>query len=100
MALRSQSPPDRTCGVRADAVSHAFVIRLWLEEAAGFGQSLWRGHITHVPSGERQYLLSLDDVRTFMAIHVPGVSLGTPRAFLYRLWLRLKKRLPQRLPRL
>ena len=40
--------------------SLSFVIRIWLEETAEeAGQAMWRGHLTHVPSGQRRYFASL-----------------------------------------
>ncbi len=51
--------------VSIESNTHSFVIRIWLEdppdeETAG----QWRGHITHVRSGERRYLRDLDDILT------------------------------------
>ena len=45
-------------------MGHSFVIRMWPEEmAVTTGSILWRGHITHVPSGERHYFQDLDALR-------------------------------------
>lgn len=45
----------------------SFIIKVWLEETAEeAGQAIWRGHITHVPSGERQYITDLDQLRWFV----------------------------------
>jgi hypothetical protein len=41
--------------------THAFVIKIWLEES-----TRWRGHITHVPSGERHYIETLDEIDDFI----------------------------------
>lgn len=50
-----------------ESTSQSFIVKIWLEEtAAEAGRALWRGHITHVPSGERRYLKSLDDVAAFI----------------------------------
>jgi hypothetical protein len=47
--------------------THSFIVRIWLEEAAqGASQAVWRGHITHVPSGERCYIKELNDIRDFI----------------------------------
>lgn len=36
---------------------HSFIVKLWREEADGQAdQGNWRGHVTHVPSGERHYI--------------------------------------------
>ena len=47
--------------------NHSFIVKIWLEESAEAGHSArWRGHITHVPSGERRYLISLSDILVFI----------------------------------
>ena len=42
------------------------------------GEAIWRGSITHVPSGERRYLHNLDDILGFIAPYLQqmGVRLG------------------------
>jgi hypothetical protein len=46
----------------------SFVVRLWIEEAASQRRSaLWRGHITHVASGEQRHFTRLYDVSAFIA---------------------------------
>jgi hypothetical protein len=46
----------------------SFIVKIWLEETAEeAGAATWRGHITHVPSGDRQYIKDLDQVRDFVA---------------------------------
>jgi hypothetical protein len=83
---------DSAPSVGAEAGSHAFVIRLWQEEAADVGRrQLWRGHITHLPGGERRYLFHLDDVVAFMTVYVPAADVGARGGFLYRAWLGLKQ---------
>lgn len=47
---------------------HSFVVKLWLEEeTTDQGGPLWRGHITHVPSGERSFFQNLGDIVIFIA---------------------------------
>jgi hypothetical protein len=46
--------------------THAFVIRIWLEEGKEEGRAIWRGHITHVLSGRRSYFDSLEGITTFI----------------------------------
>jgi hypothetical protein len=57
--------------------SISFVIRLWREETAvGPEGAIWRGHVTHVPSGERHYfqdMASLDGV--FESYLQPNMSI-------------------------
>jgi hypothetical protein len=42
-----------------------FVVRLWLE-GGDEGPRVWRGHITHVMSGERRYVQSLEGIDAFI----------------------------------
>ena len=48
----------------ADAMtSVSFIVRLWLEETAvDAGQAVWRGHVTHIPSGHRQHFSALEQL--------------------------------------
>lgn len=45
----------------------SFIIKIWLEETAEEAHdAVWRGHITHVPSGERRYLKDLESILAFI----------------------------------
>jgi hypothetical protein len=40
---------------------HSFIVRIWLEEStAEAPQPSWRGSITHVLSGRRQFFVDLE----------------------------------------
>ncbi len=53
----------------------AFIVKFWLEETAEeVGNSFWRGHITHVPSGKRVYLNRIREIREFIAPYLIGVD--------------------------
>jgi hypothetical protein len=59
--------------------TQSFIIRIWVEERADEGgQGVWRGHITHVPSGERRYLKTLGEIGDFIAPYLEemGVIIG------------------------
>ena len=58
-----------------ESVTHSFVVRIWLEED---NRAKWRGHITHVPSGTRQYVEQLADIVDFIGPYVDGMKLGKP----------------------
>jgi hypothetical protein len=49
---------------------HSFVVTIWREEtpAESPGRG-WRGHITHVPSGERRYLRRLCEIVSFVTAY-------------------------------
>ena len=68
---------------------HSFIIKVWLEETLDTtDRVVWRGHITHVPTGERRYVQHLGDIVAFIVTYLQmmGVkfSIGT------KLWLRLR----------
>jgi hypothetical protein len=55
-----------------DQRTHAFVIRIWLEEIdSATRQATWRGHVTHVLSGDRRYISQLADIVDFIATYLP-----------------------------
>ncbi len=62
--------------------SHSFIVKIWLEESLEEAdEATWRGHITHVPSQERRYLNTLDDVVDFIGPYLErlGVKPGAYR---------------------
>lgn len=62
-----------------ESTSQSFIVKIWVEETAEeAGEIIWRGHVTHVPSGERRYLRTLDDVSAFIEPYLLrlGVTLG------------------------
>ena len=69
----------------------SFIIKIWLEDTLDEAdEATWRGHITHVPSGERRYLKSLADIGYFVARYLAamGVKVDPPRSrsIRSRLW--------------
>lgn len=64
------SRPEMNAQSSADlfeANTHSFVLRIWREETqVANGETLWRGHITHVLSGQRRYFQRLSDVIGFI----------------------------------
>jgi len=51
----------------SEAQLHSFIIKLWLEDAAGKGnRSAWSGQIRHVPGGEHRYIKNFDEMTEFM----------------------------------
>jgi len=58
-----------------EATTHPFIVRIWLEEsAAEAGQATWRGYVTHVPSGERRYIQTLDEIGAFIAPYLESMG--------------------------
>jgi len=60
--------------------THSFIVKIWLEESVEEdGRATWRGHITHVLSGDRRYLKEMDDITTFIRPNLEqmGVVFGS-----------------------
>ena len=50
-----------------------------LEEAVEeAGHVIWRGHITHVPSGKRQYIKELDEMKQFVLPYLKQLGVEAP----------------------
>lgn len=80
--------------------AHAFVVRIWLEETREeAGKAIWRGHVTHVLSGERRYLKDLDDILAFIVPYLDqmGVEMGV--RWRMKQWLGRRRRRWKRLRR-
>jgi hypothetical protein len=58
-----------------ESKTHSFIVKIWLEEmASDVGRAMWRGHITHVPDGERRYLQSTDEISAFIDLYLGGMD--------------------------
>ncbi|MGH2458928.1 MAG: hypothetical protein ACRDIY_08675, partial [Chloroflexota bacterium] len=76
-----------------EAQRQSFVVIVWLEEAPSReGRAVWRGHITHVPSGERRYVTTLDDVPAFIAPYLQRMGVTLNLKWHVCLWLRRFRR--------
>ncbi len=73
--------------------THSFIVKIWLE---GNGNSdrpvTWRGHITHVPSGQRRYLQNLSELIDFMVPYLEQINARIDAYWRMRRWV--KRRIP------
>ena len=70
---------------------HSFVIRFWLEDTdEALGQVIWRGHITHVASGERRYIKEPDSITDFITPYLEGWGKKFGIGWRMRRWLLTK----------
>ena len=68
--------------------THSFIIKIWIEEVTDETKHVvWRGHITHVPDGARQYLNGLPDIQKFIAPYLKamGAEVGKGK---WRQWMK------------
>jgi hypothetical protein len=55
----------------SEAEVHSFILKVWrVEEGEDADRPLWRGHITHVPGGERRYVQDLEEITSFVASYL------------------------------
>jgi hypothetical protein len=58
-----------------ESKTHSFIVKIWLEQTATeAGRAKWRGHITHVPDGERRYVQNLDEISAFIDPYLEGMD--------------------------
>jgi hypothetical protein len=74
---------------------HSFIIKVWIEETAEeAGRATWRGHITHVPGGERRYIDNLDDIIAFVSHYLTGMGVRFGLRARVSRWLKPWKQRP------
>jgi hypothetical protein len=72
-----------------EASPQSFILKVWLEETREEeGQSIWRGHITHVPSGKRRYVQALNEVPAFIAPYLEAMGVRATGHVSFRNWWR------------
>ena len=72
---------------------HSFIIRVWLEETnEKTGRTALRGHLTHVPSGKRQYIKDLSEIPSLIAFYLGIDGLKANWWNRMKQWLRIQKR--------
>ncbi|MBZ5520643.1 MAG: hypothetical protein LAP21_00080 [Acidobacteriia bacterium] len=67
---------------------HSFVVKIWSEQPDKDAAPRWRGHITHVPSNERRYLKSLEDISEFVDIYLQRMRVRVDLRWKLKRWLR------------
>jgi hypothetical protein len=66
-----------------ESIVRTYVLRVWQE-----GPGSWRGHITDVTTGERQYVDDIDGVAAFLAARMELMGLRCGLRWRVRTWLR------------
>lgn len=74
--------------------TQSFIVKVWVEDSSETtSQVAWHGHITHIPSHERHYLHSLDEIPAFIAPHLEAMGVQTSKHRRFQQWLqRFRKR--------
>ena len=73
--------------------THSFIIKIWLEETlAEDGRAIWRGHITHIPGGERRYLKQFSDIVAFIVPYLNEMGVDPEMSSRVKQWFRRFRR--------
>ena len=64
--------------------THSFIVKIWLEDG---DPGRWRGHITHVPGGERKYFEDPAEIIDFIANYAAGIKPPS----IWRKWLAARR---------
>lgn len=76
----------KAAGIEPNA--HSFIVKIWIEEPAektGLGR--WRGHITHVLTGNRRYFEDLGEVVRFITLYLEQMNVRFGKLWKIRHWL-------------
>jgi hypothetical protein len=54
----------------------SFIVKIWVEENGDSVSTVpWRGSITHVVTGERRYVKSLDEITRYFKNYLQGIGI-------------------------
>ena len=74
--MTADQPTEKLGSDLVEFSTHSFIVKIWIEETADeTNNPLWRGHITHVPSGSRRYLNSLNGMRSFIKPYLKSMGI-------------------------
>jgi len=80
-----ESNPENRGGNPDEALTQSFIVRIWIEERLpGNAGARWRGHVTHVPGGERVHVKSLQEITLYIARFLQGM--GVKMGFSWGVW--------------
>jgi hypothetical protein len=72
-----------------ESTSQSFIVKVWVEDGVETaGRSVWHGHITHVLSGKRHYVKSLDEIQDFIAPYLEEMGVRLDRNWWVAHWFK------------
>lgn len=72
---------------RREPTVHSFIVKVWSEELAE-DTVIWRGRITHVPSGRATYITQVDELAHFITPYLKQMGVQASLASRLRKQLR------------
>lgn len=69
--------------------TQAFLVRIWSEpREIEHARPEWRGMVEHIPSGQRRYVKSLDELAAFIASYLASMGVKLEAYWRLRQWLK------------
>ena len=69
--------------------THPFIVKIWLEETVEeTGRATWRGHITHVTSGQRRHVQDLNEITNFIVPYLESMGVQFGLSWQIKQWLK------------
>jgi hypothetical protein len=69
--------------------AQSFIVKVWVEDGnEKVGNSVWRGHITHVSSGSRHYIKNMDEISEFIAPYLQEMGVKSGMRWRISSWLK------------
>jgi len=93
--LKPKPPAGSDQDASAEFNVHSFIVKVWLEEeATNNSDTVWHGHISHVPSGEKRYLKNLDEIALFIQPYLEAMGVRFGLSDRIRRWLSFERSQP------
>jgi hypothetical protein len=90
--LTTNQSSDSSRSDLVEFITHSFVLKIWLEVTpTQIRRSSWRGHITHIPSGERRYVSNLFCILTFIMRYLKSMGIKFGRFWWVKDWFASRK---------
>jgi hypothetical protein len=89
-ALQEVTPNNDLRGDVWESTNHTFIVKIFLEETPeGTDEALWRGHITHVLSGERKsFQQNLAEIVVFIRPYIEEMGGTKNSRFKLNQWIK------------
>ena len=88
VTLATHQPTNMIQSDLVEFNTHSFVIKIWLEVTpTETKKPSWRGHITHIPSGERRYVTNLFCIFTFIIRYLKTMGIKFGRFWWIKDWI-------------
>jgi hypothetical protein len=53
-----------------------FIVKIWIEVDEKENRKVWRGYIQHIPSENKVYLKSLEEINVYMGQYLKAIGEG------------------------